>query len=843
MLLPNLFAKSSAPALTTVGGFAEAEYRSRLFNRAEAFIAMGLLLAALWWIVHPFAVLQEQRAASAIGVTIIALVGIWCLFVSPRLHGDTLASWGVGDPRQLWQELRAAMQTKGKRVWLWLFLLLNIAVWAIFVAMFDKAVVFLVKTNQQATLTFFTTPFGWFLRFFISLILTFVATVVVMRYDNFVSALKPALIGIVMLGGIELLATCIWPASKELRDKQWFLAMIGYIAWGAMQQILFCGYFGNRLRKGFAPAASSPRRAAFKRFGVACLSGMFFGLIHIPSWNLVLFTIILGIYLSWFFMDDRYRNLLALSLIHAVLGTLTRVFFAGSVHMSVGPWNAGDQGLWWEGNIVAAGITAWVLGIGLFMALPALLHRVNAGNDDEKSVFYYAFALLLCLACLHHSVFFSAGQRLAGSLEHSRACNFVAEYRHLGLCGYHDSAPTAISSPVLQLAYSEMRWGMSLLYGFFRWYGVPVAIAFVWLLVAVALLNSLAMLLCLRQLGLSRAWALAMTVAATAFSSVLMSLDHIPSLPLFPALFCFYCIVRYAGEQKRRQLAGVGLFLLASYAFTPDFAWQAALLIASAVLFFGLHRHIAKLFAARPALLNTVAAVVTAVLLVGVWLGEPVGSYAMSQLRGNIVIEKSEAQGGQRLVLWTPPSEVRLRKIKGEVHSGKANDSSPRAFVGDGRLDKHTRAWLTAVQPKESLSFQHGETSRVSFLFAGDTVPVARGQVLTLTAYVANRTKKSWPNVDREAKYPVRIGLRWCRRGDPEYPLGEARLELPCTLHAGDIAQVKGYVPMVNYKGEPLQAGHYDLLLCVMQEKLLWLPLIADNYDVIPVIAISAKNK
>ena len=75
---------------------------------------------------------------------------------------------------------------------------------------------------------------------------------------------------------------------------------------------------------------------------MALLTGSFFGLIHINSWLLVAATWVLGSFLSWCFMQDRYRNLFALGAVHGVLGTcLGWLFHKGKgLHISlrVGPW-------------------------------------------------------------------------------------------------------------------------------------------------------------------------------------------------------------------------------------------------------------------------------------------------------------------------------------------------------------------------------------------------------------------------------------------------------------------------------------------------------------------------
>jgi hypothetical protein len=89
-----------------------------------------------------------------------------------------------------------------------------------------------------------------------------------------------------------------------------------------------------------------------RRLLVATLAGSFFGLIHIDSYGLVLVTFGLGTVLAYVFMEDRFRNLSALALIHGFLGStfgkLFRSEAAGSLRVNyrVGPWNVENPSAW-----------------------------------------------------------------------------------------------------------------------------------------------------------------------------------------------------------------------------------------------------------------------------------------------------------------------------------------------------------------------------------------------------------------------------------------------------------------------------------------------------------------
>jgi hypothetical protein len=87
-----------------------------------------------------------------------------------------------------------------------------------------------------------------------------------------------------------------------------------------------------------------------RRMLVATLTATFFGLIHIDSYGLTLGTWLLGIPLVYLFMEDRFRNLVALGFIHGLNGsTLGWLFSSGKsgaleIDYGVGPWNVDAPG-------------------------------------------------------------------------------------------------------------------------------------------------------------------------------------------------------------------------------------------------------------------------------------------------------------------------------------------------------------------------------------------------------------------------------------------------------------------------------------------------------------------
>ena len=174
----------------------------------------------------------------------------------------------------------------------------------------------------------------------------------VIRYDNFLHALKVALVVCVILCvPLLLFALGIAYATNtpiQINPANFIEDFAGYIFYGAAQQLLFASYFGTRFRKAFTPTRELPDPAHTtskeerglwkKRIVVSLLSRVIFGLIHIPAWTLMAFTMILGFVISWLYMKDGNRNLIAIGVIHGLGRTMANELFTGApIKFSVGP--------------------------------------------------------------------------------------------------------------------------------------------------------------------------------------------------------------------------------------------------------------------------------------------------------------------------------------------------------------------------------------------------------------------------------------------------------------------------------------------------------------------------
>lgn len=377
-----------AVAILNAAGEQERESRSRRENAMDAFLAAAATLLILWPLAFGWGVLGHAPVAESIAKGLIVVVAIWALVGSPFWHRDSLTSYGLGSPARL----RDLLTDRG-----------NLERWriaAVFIAIFGGLLWFSLADWPDAG-RFYRLPkelrlspvtlWQWVAVGAAGLFgATLVATCVV-RYDNIGPAFRLALkVSIVLLAYVTL-AAWLYRGDKafakfELRDHS--IDAAAHMFWGAIQQLIFTGYFATRIRKAFPPSHSPTNIVpASRRFGavifggiicaltagpavwallrvargpivpisllwgciafafpvgavwafffcrdkkrllVATLTGSFFALIHIDSYGLVLLTGIMGTSFAYAAMEDRYRNLAAFAFTHGLLGaTVAKLF-------------------------------------------------------------------------------------------------------------------------------------------------------------------------------------------------------------------------------------------------------------------------------------------------------------------------------------------------------------------------------------------------------------------------------------------------------------------------------------------------------------------------------------
>ncbi len=363
------------PQIQNTAGQLEPEMKSRRYNFYEALIAQVVLNVILWAIWFP-AELADNEIVRIVSYTLLGMLVVFGLVTAPFRHKDTLKGWGIGDPRHVIDKIRYG-PTKSKVFFITILCVLVAigicALWFLWTDIADSV----FNMSEVDALAFQATPAGIIVIPLLGVIIALLLGLVVIRYDNFLNALKMTII-IILIASPPLIGLALYFQPNFLSMVNWgdfMIGVLGYIFWGAVQQLAFASYFGTRFRKAFSPAieVATPgqptrqeEKALYKkRLVVSLLSGSFFGLIHVPSWTLVGFTIILGIAISWLYMKDTNRNLIAIGFMHGVLGSMASTFFTGDVvEMSVGPSHVPPEMVPWMW-LAWVGIAALLIGIVL----------------------------------------------------------------------------------------------------------------------------------------------------------------------------------------------------------------------------------------------------------------------------------------------------------------------------------------------------------------------------------------------------------------------------------------------------------------------------------------------
>ncbi|MHA1731327.1 MAG: CPBP family intramembrane glutamic endopeptidase [Promethearchaeota archaeon] len=359
------YGASQEPRVQNVAGQWEQETKSRKWNLVEPVLAMALIQVVMWGIWFPMELANDKNAENVAYILLGAIVLLFPI-MSPFLHKDTLKGWGIGDPRHVIQKIREG-DAKTKAFFTGIVALFVVVALVALLTLWEDAAGFM-GIDRDVARHMKTTPGGLAEIVLIAILLGLFVGLVVVRYDNFLHSLKVAFVVIAALGvPLLILAVFVGDFSKVTLGG-FAIGVFGYIWWGAIQQLAFASYFGSRFRKAFSPAQEledpehatreEERKLYKKRAVVAILNGSFFGLIHIPSWTLVAFTILLGVILSWLFMKDQNRNLIALGFIHGFLGSMAGQFFSDDVvEMSVGP------------GAVPPNVVPWMWLVMVFVAL------------------------------------------------------------------------------------------------------------------------------------------------------------------------------------------------------------------------------------------------------------------------------------------------------------------------------------------------------------------------------------------------------------------------------------------------------------------------------------------
>lgn len=384
------------PSLLNTAGEPEREARSRRANALDALgVACGVLLV-VWPFGFGWGVLGHASWVDEVTKGALYLAFAWAVLGSPLWHRDTAESLGLGSPRRLYHLIRDRSGAARWRVAL------------IFLGVFGGLMFFTLADWPDAA-KFFRLPRSyrvwpdssakWALISFLGVCVATLVTTCAIRYDNLGSAF-----GLALKVSASFLAVAVFVAWLNRGEKAFAKFELGshsldaaaHMFWGMIQQFIFTAYFATRLRKAFAPSASTantipagkrlpvvclggvaaavtlgpavwltlrvingpvvsltvlmgcilfsfPAGAVWthffcrdkKRMLVATLTGSFFGLIHIDSYGLVLVTAILGTTFAYAAMEDRFRNLAAFAFVHGLLGATFAKLFAGKAILRI----------------------------------------------------------------------------------------------------------------------------------------------------------------------------------------------------------------------------------------------------------------------------------------------------------------------------------------------------------------------------------------------------------------------------------------------------------------------------------------------------------------------------
>jgi len=395
---------AGATMVLNVAGEPEREARSRRANGVEALLMILAVLVVLWPLAYFWGQYLEIPGVRGMAVVTLVLLAVGILCVSPWWHRDALSSWGLGSPAQLREEFRRARPAH--RLLLALVLLGLFAGMNVLHYVHWESVLRLFSLRDTPLANFKGSGSGRAVILALGVLISALFLSYGVRYDNFGIALRTAFRIALPMCGLLFLAAFAQRGREAFAGAEagaLVLNAVGYVFWGFLQQLLFSGYFGNRLRKAFPPPttaepmaspgivalacgalaagfaglvamgllmrwypgeigwSAAPWLAVFafpvgavyghflarfpRRMLVATLTATCFSVIHLNSLGLMLGTFLLGIPLAFVFMEDRNRNLVALAMVHALLGTTGNWLFSSGVsgalevNYRVGPWH------------------------------------------------------------------------------------------------------------------------------------------------------------------------------------------------------------------------------------------------------------------------------------------------------------------------------------------------------------------------------------------------------------------------------------------------------------------------------------------------------------------------
>jgi len=328
--------------IDTAAGEMEIDNFSKKSNLIEGVAFEVLVLVAIWVFVYYFGMINGITSLGYFGYALLGFSGVYILFISPYLHRDLWHRLGLGEPFEIVSILKSGTTAQRKKTIALVFavgsihILMTLPNWGYVLIKMG------VRVRNPDLYTYLTTTAAGTVVAFMAGVFSFlILALFFIRWDNFISSSR----ALILFGGIFSLAIVVTGAIYASINNDWskfesfvwassdpdnFISRASfYIIWGMVQQFLFLSYFNSRFRKGFKNTKSG-------KFVSALLTGLCFGLIHLPFLPLSILTFIGGFAYGCFFPRDKYANLFIMGVAHGVAGTL--VSMLTPIEMSVGPW-------------------------------------------------------------------------------------------------------------------------------------------------------------------------------------------------------------------------------------------------------------------------------------------------------------------------------------------------------------------------------------------------------------------------------------------------------------------------------------------------------------------------
>ncbi|MCH2170853.1 CPBP family intramembrane metalloprotease [Myxococcota bacterium] len=308
-------------------------------NLIEAVVMFAVLEFSIWGLIGGGVSVASEALEQAMGHGFLVMGVVGMVWISPILHGDCAAAWGLPSG---FGRLRPRLGAFGKGwtrvLWVASISLVVAQGWPNLLARLG------VRKHLPWVFEFLTgSAGGYLLGVGVASVVMLQLVGACMRWDNLATAAR-VFVPLTIAGvvGVWWGASWLEPSLEDPRTGRVFDALwphpdragvAFYWLWAMVQQALFLAYFNVRLRRGVGPGGFA---GGASRSLVALLCGVIFAALHAPNAPLMAGTFVLGVVWGWLFQADRRRHLGLAALSHATIASVYAARMPFS--MDVGPW-------------------------------------------------------------------------------------------------------------------------------------------------------------------------------------------------------------------------------------------------------------------------------------------------------------------------------------------------------------------------------------------------------------------------------------------------------------------------------------------------------------------------